>query len=116
MLDVCRIGAAIRRAALVAQPILHDHGNAGGTTGVFLLLYEGDVEPDGGWLGGECRWDYESADNQQHENCQFPSRVSTSGAEARNHVWCRVARLEIVPFPSRAEARTFQQCTRRTKP
>src|SRR5436305_6419241 len=115
MLDVCCIGAAIRRAALVAQPILHDHGNAGGTTGVFLLLYEGDVEPDGGWLGRECRWHNDSADHLS-ENCSFPSRVSTSGAEARNHVRCRVARLEVVPFPSRAEARTFQQCTRRTKP
>jgi len=116
MLDVCRIGAAIGSATLVAQPKLHDHGNAGGAAGVFLLPYERDVEPDGGWLGRKCCGHNESADDQQHENCQFPSRVSTSGAEARNHVWCRVARLEIVPFPSRAEARTFQQCTRRTKP
>ena len=116
MLDVSGIGATIGSATLLAQPILHDHGNAGGAAGVFLLFYEGDVEPDSGGLGRECCGHDESADDQRHQNCQFPTRVSTSGAEARNHVRCRVARLEVVPFPSRAEARTFQQCTRRTKP
>jgi hypothetical protein len=68
MLDVRRIGAAIRRSSLLARPILHHHGNAGGAAGVFLLLYEGDVEPDGGGLGRKCCGRNESAD-QQSENC-----------------------------------------------
>jgi len=68
MLDVSGIGATIGSATLLAQPILHDHGNAGGAAGVFLLFYEGDVEPDSGGLGRECRWHNDSAD-QQSENC-----------------------------------------------
>lgn len=88
MLDVCRIGAAIGRAILLARPILHDHSDAGGAAGVFLLPDEGDIEPDGRWLGRECCGHTESADDQQHETCQFPSRVSTSGAEARNEEPC----------------------------
>ena len=30
---------------LLLEPILHDHGNAGGATAIFFLFYERDIQP-----------------------------------------------------------------------
>ena len=74
VLDMGGFGIRISGEALLPLPVLHHHGNAGGTASVLLLLHKGDVDPDAGRFGqgdntaAQPHDDSGSADATQHRS------------------------------------------------
>src|SRR5882724_11822283 len=70
------IGVRTGRLALLTLPVLHHHGDAGSSTAVLFLLYEGYVEPNSGEVCGK----HDSADPQHHQSC--PESANSDQARA----------------------------------